>query len=396
MTPQRELLSPTGRRELLVTLALTGIAVLAFVIVLALVTRFRTWQSHLADRLYRQGEEALQARVPAKAIEDFRSALSFDQENDAYQFNLARALEADHRTDEAHSYLLDLWDRKPQDGAVNLELGRLAAQNHSSNRSIRYYHNAIYGLWDTAPEANRHQARMELIKFLLSQNDRTQAESEIIAMQAGLSADPQLHAQVAALFATIQDYDRALDQYRRALQLNPGNGSALAGAGETAFQLGRFRTAARYLRAASSQSTGDEHSRQLLQTASDVLDSNPFQRRLSSRERQQRLRTAFDLASKKLLVCLQSHVVSAIAVPSTSGFHAPNSSASSADLQALSSRQKDFQDKMRSRAFLNDPDSMDEVMDFVSSVGQAVPQDCGPPLDPALLLAARYRAEADR
>jgi tetratricopeptide (TPR) repeat protein len=396
MTPQRELLSPTGRRELLVTLALTGIAVLAFVVVLALVTRFRTWQSHLADRLYRQGEQALQASVPAKAIDDFRSALSFDQENDAYQFNLARALEADHRTDEAHSYLLDLWDRKPQDGAVNLELGRLAAQNHSTNRAIRYYHNAIYGLWDTAPEANRHQARMELIKYLLSQNDRTQAESEIIAMQAGLSADPQLHAQVAVLFATIQDYDRALDQYRRALQLNPKNASALAGAGETAFQLGHFGTAARYLQAAANQNALDEHSRQLLQTASDVLDSNPFQRRLSSRERRQRLRTAFDVASKKLLVCIQPQALSPMAAPSTSGSQARNSSRSSADLQALAARQKDLQNKMRSSAFLNDPDSMDEVMDFISSVGQAIPQNCGPPLDKALLLIAQYRSGAER
>jgi tetratricopeptide (TPR) repeat protein len=396
MTPQHEPLSPTGRRELLVTLALTGIAVLAFVIVLALVTHFRTWQSLLADRLYHQGEQALQASVPVKAIDDFRSALSFDQENDAYQFNLARALEADHRTDEAHSYLVDLWDRKPQDGAVNLELGRLAAQNHTTNRAIRYYHNAIYGLWDTAPEANRHQARLELIEYLLRQNDRTQAESEIIAMQAGLSADPQLHAQVAALFATIQDYDRALDQYRRALQLNPKNASALAGAGETAFQLGHFGTAARYLRAAVNQNPADEHSRQLLQTASDVLESNPFQRRLSSRQRQQRLRTAFDVASKKLLVCLRPQAVSPMAPPSTSGSHAPNSAASSADLQALSIRQKDLQEKIRSSAFLNDPDSMDELMDFVSSVGKAVPQDCGPPLTQPLLLVAQYRSAADR
>jgi tetratricopeptide (TPR) repeat protein len=235
---------------------------------------------------------------------------------------------------------------------------------------------------------------MELIKYLLSQNDRTQAESEIIAMQAGLPADPLLHAQVAALFARVQDYERALDQYRRALQLNSKNASALAGAGETAFQLGRFRTAARYLRAAVNQNPRDEYSRQLLQTASDVLDGNPFQRRLSSHQRQQRLRTAFDLASKKLVVCLQSQAVSPIAVPSTSGFHAPNPS--SADLQALSIRQKNLQDKMRSRAFLNDPDSMDELMDFVADVGQAVPKDCGPPLDQALLLVARYRAEADR
>jgi tetratricopeptide (TPR) repeat protein len=389
MTSQREMLSPTGRRELLVTLALSSVAVLAFAAVLALVTRFRSWQTHLADRLYRQGQQALQAQVPGKAIDDFRSALSFDQDNYAYQFALARALEADRRVDEASSYLLDLWDRKPQDGAVNLELGRLAAQNHSTNRASRYYHNAIYGLWDTNPEANRHQARVELIEYLLNQNDRTQAESEVIAMQAGLPADPHLHAQVAALFARVQDYDRALDQYRRALQMNPKSASVLAGAGETAFQLGYFRTAARYLRAAVTQNPADDHSRQLLQTVSLVLDSNPFERKLSVRERRNRLRGAFHAASRKLLGCLQAQT-------STSKDASPNSSASSADLQTLSARQKDLQDKMRSSAFLNDPDSMDELMDFVSSVGQAVPQDCGPPLLQPLLLLARYRSGAER
>jgi tetratricopeptide (TPR) repeat protein len=393
MTPQGQLLSPTGRRELLVTLALTGIAVFAFVGVLALVTRFRTWQTHLADRLFRQGQQALQAQVPLKAIDDFRSALSFDPENDGYQFNLARALEANSRMDEAHSYLLDLWDRKPQDGTVNLELGRLAAQNHSTNRAIRYYHNAIYGLWDSDPETNRHQARVELIEYLLRQNDRTQAESEIIAMQAGLPADPQLHAQVAALFARVQDYDRALDQYRRALQLNPKNASALAGAGETAFQLGHFRTASRYLRAAANQNALDEHSRQLLQTSSWVLDANPYQRKLPARERQNRLRAAFDTASKKLLVCLQAQAGGA---RSNVDSHASNAFAPSPDVQSLSTRQKDLQGKMRSTAFLDDPDSMDELMDFVADVGEAVPQDCGPPLPQALLLVAQYRSGTDR
>ena len=244
MTHQPETAASTGRREFLAALVLTGIAIVAFVAVFGLVNRFRTWQSHLADRLYTQGEQALKVSVPAVAIDDFRSALSFDEDNERYQFSLAQALEADNRVEEARSYLLDLWDRKPQDGAVNLELGRLSAQQTVTDRALRYYHNAIYGLWEKDPEANRHRARVELINYLLQRNNRTQAESEIIAMQAGLPADPELHAQVAGLFARIQDYDRALDQYRHALRLGPKNAHALAGAGESAFQLGRFSTPA--------------------------------------------------------------------------------------------------------------------------------------------------------
>jgi tetratricopeptide (TPR) repeat protein len=397
MTAHRELLTPTGRRELLVTLALTGIAVLAFASVFALVSRFHAWQLHLADRLYRQGARALKARVPRMAIDDFRSALSFDQDNYLYQFSLAEALEADNRVDEAHSYWLDLYDRKPEDGAVNLELGRLAAQQRATDRVLRYYHNAIYGLWEAEPETNRHTARLELIEYLLRDNRRTQAESEIIAMQAGLPADPQLHAQVASLLLRVQDNDRALDQYRRALQLNPRNPTALAGAGEAAFRLGHFRTAVRYLRSTATQNSTDDHSRQLLQMASTVLDSNPFERKLSLRERQARLRAAFDVSSKRLL-CMQarsSHEGAQITTASPSNQNLPQGSAAVQDLLV---RRDELQRKLRNRAFLSDSDSADEVMDFVSDVEKATQNDCGPPSthDQALLLIAQYRSGADR
>jgi tetratricopeptide (TPR) repeat protein len=397
MTHQPETAASSGRREFLAALVLTGIAIAAFVAVFGLVNRFRTWQRHLADRLYSQGEQALKVSVPAVAIDDFRSALSFDEDNERYQFSLAQALEADNRVEEARSYLLDLWDRKPQDGAVNLELGRLSAQQTVSDRALRYYHNAVYGLWEKDPEANRHRARVELINYLLQRNNRTQAESEIIAMQAGLPADPELHAEVAGLFARIQDYDRALDQYRHALQLGPKNAHALAGAGESAFQLGRFRTAAHYLRAAVAQDPRDEHSRQLLQTASTVLDANPFAKRLSARDRENRLRSAFDLASKKLLVCVDSRSTKNTASTPTADAQLEKSTQTLDDLEELSNRYKDLQSKMRSRTFLNDPDSADELMDYVFDIEQR-PRNCGPstPMDEALLLVARYRSGADR
>src|SRR4051812_43513817 len=145
---------------------------------------------------------------------------------------------------------------------------------------------------------------MEWNTSLWQRNNPPKREPEILPMKPLLPADPELHAQVAGLFARIQDYDRALDQYRHALQLGPKNAHALGGAGESAFQLGRFRTAAHYLRAAVAQDPRAEHSRQLLQTASTGPDENPFAKGRSARVRENRLRAAFDLASKKLLVCL--------------------------------------------------------------------------------------------
>jgi tetratricopeptide (TPR) repeat protein len=400
MAAPSELPAPTGHREVLVTIALIGIATIASVAVFGLVNRFRAWEHHLAEKLYHQGDRALHANVPAVAIDDFRSALSFDEDNDRYQFSLAQALEADRRAEEARSYLLDLWERKPQDGAVNLELGRLSAQQTVTDRALRYYHNAIYGLWDKDPEANRHRARVELINYLLQRNERTQAESEIIAMQAGLPADPTLRAQVGSLFARIQEYDRALDQYRRALDLSPRNVTALAGAGESAFQLGHFRSATRYLRAAVAQDPQNDHSRQLLQTASIVLDASPFEKRLSARDRQNRLRTAFDIASKKLLVCMdvQNSKSGDTASSGTSDTHVQSSPRLARDLEDLSERYRDLQQKVRRRAFLDDPDSVDQLMDYIVDVEQRTPRDCGPstPMDHALILIAKYRSGVDR
>ena len=38
------------------------------------------------------------------------------------------------KTGEASAYLLNLWDREPEDGLVNLELARIAAQQRQDAR----------------------------------------------------------------------------------------------------------------------------------------------------------------------------------------------------------------------------------------------------------------------
>ena len=49
-----------------------------------------------------------------------------------------------------------------------------------------YYHNAIHGVWPADPEQQRRAARLELIRLLLRQRQREQAESELIALAAGV------------------------------------------------------------------------------------------------------------------------------------------------------------------------------------------------------------------
>ncbi|HYL16802.1 MAG TPA: tetratricopeptide repeat protein [Terriglobales bacterium] len=365
-------------------MTLSAIAIAAFAAVLGLTTRFHHWQASLAEHMYQQGERALQSGRAAAAIEDFRSALAFDRDNFWYQFSLAQSLEAEGRFDEAESYLVNLWERQPQNGMVNLQLARLAAHRQLTSQALRYYHNAIYGIWDRDPDQNRRTARFELIQFLLKQNARTQAQSELIAMEAGLPPDPQLHLKVADLFLQIQDYENALGQFRQVLQLDRKNVQAAAGAGEAAFDLGRYRTALRYLEPAVAANHKDEESARMLETAGLIIENNPFRRKLSLAERKHRVHTAFQAASLRLNACMQAHGESTSSAGAESSF------------QKLYAQEMHLKPKVRSRA-LDDPDFQENVMDFVFDTEEET-KECGSPsaLDEALLLIGRNREGAEQ
>ena len=236
------------RSAIFVLMVLTLAAVAAFAAVSHLVARFNANQQSRGRRLYSQGMADLNAGAADRAIEEFRAALTCDRANPQYQLSLGRALRDTGRLDEAESYLESLWQRTPEDGTINLALARVAARRGSVDDALRYYHNAMYGVWSTDPEANRRDARLELVEFLLRKGADAQAQSELVALAAFLPPDPALHLRAAVLFAQDQDYPDALAEYERVLRLDHGNSTALAGAGEAAYHGGRYRTAERYLR----------------------------------------------------------------------------------------------------------------------------------------------------
>jgi hypothetical protein len=56
------------------------------------------------------------------------------------------------------------------------------------DKIIQYYHNAIYGAWDSNPEENRANTWFELVRVLLRLNDLPQAQAELIALSVSLPA----------------------------------------------------------------------------------------------------------------------------------------------------------------------------------------------------------------
>jgi len=182
--------TPAGRTPLVLA-ALVLTAMVAFAAVSHLVTRLRANEKQIAWHAYEAGLTEVQANRPESALDDFRAALVYDRDNPTYQLSLARALRDTGRLDESETYLLHLWDAAPQDSTINLALARLAARRQSIDDAIRYYHNAIYGIWNSDPDKNRRAARFELIEFLLKQNALPQARAELLALAQVLPPDPE-------------------------------------------------------------------------------------------------------------------------------------------------------------------------------------------------------------
>jgi len=367
--------------------ALLLLAIAGFFAVNRLVHKFQHHEQDLGRAMFRAGQQARVSGNPQLAIADFRAALGFDRDNYQYLLNLAKALADAGRTEEAESYLATLWERAPQDGDVNLQLARLNAGQAATEDALRHYHSAIYGIWQNDPDQNRRKSRMELVRYLLQHNDRTQAQSELIAMAAGLPPASDWHPQVADLFMEAGDSQHALGEYRQALKLDARNPRALAGAGRAAYQLGEYSTAERYLRAASEQGSLDSASREILQTSDLILKGDPFRRRLPDSERRNRVQAAFLQAGERLQQCAQSRGVN-LTVPTTSP----------PPLQALYGQWLSWKPRVEPRQFRPGTDTMDTVMDLVAQIEQETEQECGPPtgMDLALLLIARNRDGGDR
>jgi tetratricopeptide (TPR) repeat protein len=391
-----------------VLIVLLVAAAAAFAAVSHLVTRFNLNQQARARKLYAQGLAEQNAGDLNAAVDDFRAALTGDPSNSQYQLALGRALRDTgdpRRLEEAKSYLQDLWQRTPEDGTINLALARVAARQGSIDDAFRYYHNAMYGVWHSDAEANRRKARLELIEFLLQKNRRVEAQPELMALAAGLPPDASLHLQAAGLFEQDQDYGDAFSQYEQVLQRDRGNAQAMAGAGRAAFHLGKYRTAEKYLRLAVNAHPEDSSSRTLLESASLILETDPFVRRISDAERNRRIKDAWVKAGERLRVCTQAKGELPPSSPaqnsSAKRSSAPPVANSPPAPDAITALQEEWEamkaeiPRLRSSGETDLPDA---IMDLVFKIEQETAAQCGDPQgrDLALLLTSRNRDAADQ
>jgi tetratricopeptide (TPR) repeat protein len=379
------------RSAVFVLVALTLAAIAAFGAVSHLVARFNANAQARGRKLYAAGIADMSAGNPDRAIDEFRAALTCERTNSQYQLSLGRALRDTGRLDEAESYLQSLWQRNPDDGPINLALARVAARRGSLDDSLHYYHNAMYGSWKSDPDTNRRNARIELIQFLLQRQALVQAQSELVALAAFLPPEPALQLQAAQLMSEARDYPDAQAEYEKVLRIDRTNHAALAGAGTVAYRAGHYGTAQSFLKEAVDVDPQDSRSRELLDSAARVVESDPLVRHISDAERNRRIAAAFLKAGERLTSCAQQKNVDFNRDYSTANIPEP-------PIVKLHSQWLKTQPDLRHLRTAGETDMPDAIMDLVFQIEQQTANDCGEPqgIDEALLLISRDREAADQ
>lgn len=363
------------RRETILLICLALLAVL-FVITGFAVKLYHNREKALGGHWYTRGEESLQNGNPEAAVLDFRTALLHAADNPVYQLRLAQALIDSNRLVEARSYLLRLWETNPADGQVNLELARVAMRQGNVPEVISYFHNAIDGVWPSNSEDQRRKLREQLCEYLIEKGRRTEALAELMALSSQTPDNAQLRTQVAELFLKAQDYDIALGEFRRSMRLDRQQPEAWAGAGEAAFQMGNYRVAREYLSHAISENPRNKDAARFLGATNQVLQMDPFDRRVPAAERRRRVMAAFEQAWNRLTTCATSRGES---------LQAPNPQI---DLQKAYASALKIKPNVRERNLRRDPDLMDSTMSLVFQIEHVTAEACGTPqgADLALLL----------
>jgi len=361
------------RPTLLVLLAALTVAL--FLAVTGLSRAHDAQRQSLGNRWFNRGVADLNAKRSEAAVIEFRSALLYSPDDYSYQLNLAEALIGVKRTAEASAYLLNLWDREPGNGLVNLELARIAAQRGEIDQAVRYYHDAVYAAWPRDQESKRPAARLELINLLLRIKDLGDAQAELIALAANVGDDPAQQGTVGDLFAKAGDYEHALVSYRIALRADRHNPTALAGVGYAAFQLGQYPLAQHYLQQAIAVRPNDTQSAQLLQTTEMVLRMDPFRRQISTADRDKAVVDAFTAAGQRLKSCM-------LPITSSPGSGPPIS---------LNNEWFTMKPHVNIAGLRRDPDLAEKAMDLVFRIERQSSIACGMPTgaDLALLLISK-------
>jgi tetratricopeptide (TPR) repeat protein len=279
---------------LLIGLSVTRIAV----------STFEAKQRSIAEEWQNRGSVDLSGGRAAAAIEDFENALVYDRENASFRMKLASALVQAGRYDEAQSHLRSLWEERPADSSVNLQLARLAARNGNLDQAERYYEGAIYGVWsdDSDPYVQREAVRLELAQALIHGNKNAKARAQLEMLSAELPASSPRRKDVGDLLMRAGAPRSAFQQYLEARGRAKGNSLALE-LSQAAFAQNDFALAAKWATTAVRENPDSKEAAEFARKAERVLANDPYQDGICEQKRTERIVRAFQTADTRLERC---------------------------------------------------------------------------------------------
>jgi tetratricopeptide (TPR) repeat protein len=412
------------RRRLIFADTLSLVTLFAITALLAVLTNYlyQSYASHqveLANRWLERGEQAMRDNKPQAAIDALSSALAFAPSDRNTEIKLAEALASAGRLQEATVYFNALLETQQGSGLINLQLARLAARQNNVSQAIEDYQRAIYGNWEGDGYVRRRDVRVELINFLTANNLLNRARSELLVAAGNAPQDDiSVQLEIARKMEQAQDPSDALHLYKAILHRHPSLREALEGAGRTAYQMGLFGEAKRYLGRALEGPGVDQEPKAVLDQARDrlseatrLLSLYPSSR-LGPNERAARILNDRKIALARLTQCTHDRPQANGSAASTAPAQAAKSSnplqslesrftrhpttpaqnATTAPppvdpLQALTQRWTQSPAKISLRALEDDPDLAQQQIQLIYDTEVTTQQVCGAPTgDDALLL----------
>lgn len=375
-----------ARERVLIAAVVLLLALFAFTAFVA--RQYHRTVHRLGDQWFSKGEAALKAGETSRAITDYRNALVYKPDEESFEFHLAVALDRAGREDEARSYLLSLLNDSPGSGPINLALARIAVNLKNSSNAVRYYHNAIYGVWDSDPLLQRWDVRRELCEYLLNRQDTVGAEPDLIALAQETPPNDVRRENVSGdLLLRAGLWNRALTAYRAALTVNRHDTDALSGAGRAAFQLAMYSDAADYFRRLPPSEREAPAVADDFALAQEAATMNALRPGLRASEAAKRTTKALAVALSRISSCAQSHGQPLKA--------SPHSTAPPSELQTLYATARQNRQIWSEMNLAHHPDQVVAAMTFAVQAERAASQDCGPPAtigDRALSLIATSAA----
>jgi tetratricopeptide (TPR) repeat protein len=357
-------------RDSLAVVSLIAITVVLFAVTLFLFRSFEARRASLAKYWAHQGLASLRSNQAPKAVAAYRTALSYAPGERNDEFMLAEALGEAGRIDESFNYFTSLWQSRPGDGLINLEMARLAAKQANTRDAINFYRAAIDGTWEGDAIDRRRAARLELARYLIQQRELVQAKTELLIAGGNAPDIPELDLTLGGLLEQANDPSDALTYYQKAVRDRPRDADALGAAGRVAYDLGKYSQARGWLDRAVREHPGDGKTAALLAQSERILQLAPGEN-LRVRERVNRILAARTIAKQRMSGC------AAVEGDLTARWAGPDATASAS-------------------ALLNDPDRQKAVLQLAYDT-EIASQRCGAPTgdDALLLLLARSSAHTE-